>query len=102
MFTHDMTGNVSEAAKKKSQAVSGMVIYDRFIIIYSLHCEADVDQEVATATSNEKRRSRRKEYSDLRAGGTGNRKKKKKFRGFLFLYWDENGNKDTHDNEADV
>jgi hypothetical protein len=51
-----------------------MVIYARFI---SLHCETNVDQQVTTATGNEERRSRRKQDSDLRAGGWAEGKKKK-------------------------
>jgi hypothetical protein len=50
-----------------------MVIYARLVYFISffffpLHCETDVDQEVTTATGDEKRRSRRKDYSDLPSG----------------------------------
>jgi hypothetical protein len=87
MFTHDMTGNVSETAQKES--VSGMEIYAR--LIYSLHCEADVDQEITTATGNEKRRSRGKEDSDLRAGQSKKKKKKKLVQFFFGIGgWDGN------------
>lgn len=60
MFTHDMTGDVSETAINVSQ----MRYMHPF---FFLHCETDIDQEVTTATSNEKRRCRRKDDSDLRA-----------------------------------
>jgi hypothetical protein len=67
-----------------------MVIYARFI---SLHCETNVDQQVTTATGNEERRSRRKQDSDLRAGGWAEGKKINKFSSFFggVLYWDGMG-----------
>jgi hypothetical protein len=74
-----------------------MVIYARFI---SLHCETNVDQQVTTATGNEERRSRRKQDSDLRAGGWAEGKKKK-FSSFFGGYCIGMGG-NTHDNEADV
>jgi hypothetical protein len=65
MFTHDMTGNVSETAQNP---MSVSVKYARlFFPYFFLHCETYIDQEVTTATGNEKRRSRRKDDSDLRA-----------------------------------
>jgi hypothetical protein len=73
MFTHDMTGNVSETAQNP---MSVSVKYARlFFPYFFLHCETYIDQEVTTATGNEKRRSRRKDDSDLRA----EKKIKKKF-----------------------
>jgi hypothetical protein len=78
MYTHDMTGYVSETVwqnkiqLKKSQY--GEICPFTYIL---LHCETDVDQEIASAAGDKKRRGGRKEDSDLRVCGQEKKKRKK-------------------------
>jgi hypothetical protein len=78
-----MTGNVSETAQNPiKESVS--VKYARLFFPYCfLHCETYIDQEVTSATGNEKRRSRRKDDSDLRA-----EKNKKEVRLRVVMGWE--------------
>jgi len=90
------------AKKKKKESVSGVIIGDGdkspfyfYVIFYfifiPLHCETDVDQEVTTATGYEKRRSGRKDDSDLDIysmppSGIKKKKRKKKISFDIFFF----------------